>query len=484
MIDLRRTIIGLLTIALISNLPHCLFMTPIGIPPLTYVACISQLFMLTPALIWHRQFERLFKRPFFPAFVAMCVALGVLTLWVLPSIKSLAYASAAMISVGEVIFWLYEGLVLSRMNGLELRIAAFGGMEFSFFLAVTVLSLPSWASTAVQVLLVLLIGLVLTTLYAKPHAIDAKPTPLMPGPGSQRPSSLPLELACMISLFSLGMNYLRTGVGTSGDWVSTFAFAAIIAGGIIIVEFALFSKGLFSILDTAVVLMLAVPILFLGAGIDHGPVLLSLASIGFFMITPRYYQWIVSLAQEEESSPFRGIATMYLLNAIFQIAGALIFSTSSQLLEPFERFTVAILISVGIILCAFIPFRSRARDRLIHILGMDNNDFMDIKGHDEQQLSLDCKGEKKATGIEMLRNLELCCAEISRDYLLTKREAEVLLLLARRKTIASMAHELCLSANTIKSHVLHVHQKLDVHSHEELFSLIESYDRNEKSNLH
>ena len=107
----------------------------------------------------------------------------------------------------------------------------------------------------------------------------------------------------MVVLFSVGMNYLRTGVGVSGGWLVTFAFAAIFAGVVVATELALFSRSLFSILDTAIVLMLAAPILFLGAGVDHSPILLSFASIGFFMAVPRYYQWVVALAWEEGASP-------------------------------------------------------------------------------------------------------------------------------------------------------------------------------------
>lgn len=51
----------------------------------------------------------------------------------------------------------------------------------------------------------------------------------------------------------------------------------------------------------------------------------------------------------------------------------------------------------------------------------------------------------------------------------------MLLCLARGRTIASMAQEMHVSSNTVKSHVLHIHQKLDAHSHEELFALIEAH---------
>ena len=128
---------------------------------------------------------------------------------------------------------------------------------------------------------------------------------------------------------------------------------------------------------------------------------------------------------------------------------------------------------------ACVSYHDRVRDRLIRMFG----DGGSSDGEGVDAASLGCKkGAMRpggaASGVEMVRTLESCCATLAHDYDLTRREAEVLTLLARRKTtLASMARELTLSVNMIKSHMLHVHQKLDVRSHEELFALIESYGR-------
>ena len=53
---------------------------------------------------------------------------------------------------------------------------------------------------------------------------------------------------------------------------------------------------------------------------------------------------------------------------------------------------------------------------------------------------------------------------------LTQRENEVLDLLSKGKSYASIADELCLSVNTIKTHVKNIYEKLQVSSREELLN--------------
>ena len=65
------------------------------------------------------------------------------------------------------------------------------------------------------------------------------------------------------------------------------------------------------------------------------------------------------------------------------------------------------------------------------------------------------------------------CEALSQQKGLTKRETEVLHLLARGRTGVFIQHELCVSYNTIKAHVKHIYQKLDVHTHQELIDLVE-----------
>lgn len=64
------------------------------------------------------------------------------------------------------------------------------------------------------------------------------------------------------------------------------------------------------------------------------------------------------------------------------------------------------------------------------------------------------------------------CGQIARMYGLTRREEEVLSLLAQGKSVPKIERELYISNGTAKSHVRHIYAKLDIHSRDELVSLV------------
>lgn len=63
------------------------------------------------------------------------------------------------------------------------------------------------------------------------------------------------------------------------------------------------------------------------------------------------------------------------------------------------------------------------------------------------------------------------CSDLARQYSLTQREEEVLILLAEHKTAGDIEHELLIARGTAKAHIGHVYQKLGIHSREELFEI-------------
>ena len=65
---------------------------------------------------------------------------------------------------------------------------------------------------------------------------------------------------------------------------------------------------------------------------------------------------------------------------------------------------------------------------------------------------------------------------LTRRYLLTAREAEVMELLVRGNTAADIAVKLTISENTAKTHVKRLYTKLDVHKRRELLALFEELD--------
>ena len=70
------------------------------------------------------------------------------------------------------------------------------------------------------------------------------------------------------------------------------------------------------------------------------------------------------------------------------------------------------------------------------------------------------------------------CATVAQRHRLTARETEVFELLARGRTSPVIQEKLVLSHNTVKTHVRHIYAKLDVHSQQELISMVEEATEN------
>lgn len=64
---------------------------------------------------------------------------------------------------------------------------------------------------------------------------------------------------------------------------------------------------------------------------------------------------------------------------------------------------------------------------------------------------------------------------VSEDFALTAREREMVSYIMRGKSVPAIASEAYLSPNTVKTHLSHVYQKLDVHSRDELVRFVEDY---------
>lgn len=71
----------------------------------------------------------------------------------------------------------------------------------------------------------------------------------------------------------------------------------------------------------------------------------------------------------------------------------------------------------------------------------------------------------------MLDSMKLRIEDLSTSYGLTQREIEVLHLLAQGKTNAQIGQDMFIAEGTVKAHVQHIYQKLDVHSRKELLAL-------------
>lgn len=65
------------------------------------------------------------------------------------------------------------------------------------------------------------------------------------------------------------------------------------------------------------------------------------------------------------------------------------------------------------------------------------------------------------------------CEAIADRYLLSRRETEVMFMLAKGHNAAYIQDKLCISKSTAKTHISHIYRKLDIHNQQELLAMVE-----------
>ncbi len=66
--------------------------------------------------------------------------------------------------------------------------------------------------------------------------------------------------------------------------------------------------------------------------------------------------------------------------------------------------------------------------------------------------------------------------QIALDYSLTKREEEIMMLIAKGRTNARICEELGVTPGTVNTHLANLHKKLDVHDRQEVIDMVEKND--------
>lgn len=93
-------------------------------------------------------------------------------------------------------------------------------------------------------------------------------------------------------------------------------------------------------------------------------------------------------------------------------------------------------------------------------------------GADGQSAQLPLPGELDASSTALPAALDAIAAR----YFLSTREVDVLALLVAGRSGPYIADHLCISANTVKTHIRHIYTKLDVHDRQELLDLVHTAD--------
>ena len=70
------------------------------------------------------------------------------------------------------------------------------------------------------------------------------------------------------------------------------------------------------------------------------------------------------------------------------------------------------------------------------------------------------------------------CEKVAKQYGLTPRETEVMILVAKGRTITRIQEELFISRGTAATHKRHIFKKMHIHDKQELLDLLERKESN------
>lgn len=82
-----------------------------------------------------------------------------------------------------------------------------------------------------------------------------------------------------------------------------------------------------------------------------------------------------------------------------------------------------------------------------------------------------CAGARRDAG-----RFKRKCALTAETYLLSRRETEVLFLLAKGYNSSAIQEQLFISSGTVNTHMRHIYRKLDIHSQQELIAVVDSME--------
>ena len=108
---------------------------------------------------------------------------------------------------------------------------------------------------------------------------------------------------------------------------------------------------------------------------------------------------------------------------------------------------------------------------LMSALALVGTFCLEVRDQDTKWIFAELSGERSSAP-EDHRSIDERCAAIGQQHGLTPRELEVMQMLCKGRTKSYIAETLYLTENTVRSHTKHIYTKLDVHSKQELMSLV------------
>lgn len=301
------------------------------------------------------------------------------------------------------------------------------------------------------------------------RSVSQGPTGSSPAPSPVSPGTF-VRLMASIAVFSLVGRCLDSFPAASVDAgvpafvADNYAFLAILAVGILLVVFALVFGERF---DVMLVYRLSLPCMVAGFAVltmfmDRFTVVsVAVVTVGYEFFDLLFWALLVGLVRQAPAPrPLFvfgwGVALTYAgMGAGTLVSRAVVPSILAGTLDMSALALMCILVLVVLVVLV-LP------EGVLSKVGFAPRPHDDGRPAEEQPATLESR-----------------CAAVAARCDLTPRECDVLLLLARGRTLSVVARELNIAEGTARTHMMHIYSKLDVHKQQELIDLVEGEGKGE-----
>ena len=290
-----------------------------------------------------------------------------------------------------------------------------------------------------------------------------------------------LFFVCIV-VFSIPYNCLRGSddvqavLANASSWSSVLAVVIVLMVAVALAEQAAERKGLLLVPSFVLFLLSAAMVLHLMGSAPPPLLVPSFLYAGYYLFLAMVYLALGPLVATTDANPVRLFSSAMLANVGGLLLGSLLGGMGAWLGEQAAAM-VAMVVTYVIFFagCTLLYNRSYS---IFRVNSYDEDKYSFEYRVPAESMDLLAEGPAGAgAGDEATRSLldaiRAQC-DVARDrFGLSSREHEVLVLLTRGRTIASIAEELYVSENTAKAHTKAIYRKLEVHTREELLMRVQ-----------
>jgi DNA-binding CsgD family transcriptional regulator len=373
---------------------------------------------------------------FFPAIASTTIPIGTMLT---------AFSAGAMLAL-----W---GEAYARIRDVTFQaVATFAGLAASFLLYLLIVSFPKAAS----VVIVILLPLALLVCFWRIFRSD--PSTGEEGPTAHSPIKSFPKLLVYILAFSVPLSFLETLLLSNADiaqgaWVLVYALTLVILTAIVLIEY-LIRKSQFSIFLIAIILFVTICLLFFFLYDTSALIMRVFMSAGYYLFLVSFYSFLGSYILKSDGPPFRIFALGNCANTLGFVLGWGI----GLIVEQFFS-SLAAGLAVAIVYMLFFVG--------LFVMPTIKVSFFTTE---EQEEVLD---EQPASNTNLMDDIQIQCGLATAEFSLSPREEEILNYLMRARNLPSIAKEMIVSENTVKTHVNHIYGKIGVHKREDLVAKVE-----------